>query len=136
MKRASNRLLSPIEKSVRKGVRQWRANKVAKSMPEELWKDVVALVPGTTVNRISKMMGLNHTALKRHYEEWKEQSTAFVEFTAVDSSSSPGAEQKPSDTTIEILLKNGCQVTIRQQSSYESAGNIFRDLWKELQCSR
>ena len=105
-------------------------------MPEELWKDVAALVPGTTVNRISKMMGLNHTVLKQHYQEWKEQNTPFVEFTAVDSFPCPDAEQKPSDTTIEIVLKDGCQVTIRQLSSYESAGNIFRDLWKELQCSR
>jgi hypothetical protein len=128
--------LSPIEKSVKERVRDWRAIKGTKSMPEELWKDVAALVPGTTVNRISKMMGLNHTVLKRHYHEWKARTTAFVEFTAVDSPSSPVVENKPSDTTIEIVLGNGCQVTIRQQSSYESAGNLFSTVWKEIQCSR
>jgi hypothetical protein len=132
----SNRLLSPIEKSVQERVRDWRAIKGTKSMPEELWKDVAALVPGTTVNRISKMMGLNHTVLKRHYHEWKARTTAFVEFTAVDSPSNAVVEHKPSDTTIEIVLGNGCQVTIRQQSSYESAGNLFSTVWKEIQCSR
>jgi hypothetical protein len=101
-----------------------------------LWKDVAALVPGTTVNRISKMMGLNHTVLKRHYHEWKARTTAFVEFTAVDSDSNIGAEQSSSDTTIEILLKDGSQVTIRQQSSCNNVGNLFSTVWKEIQCSR
>jgi hypothetical protein len=45
---------------------QWRANKITRFIPKKLWKDVAALVPGTTINRISKMLRLNHSDIKRH----------------------------------------------------------------------
>jgi hypothetical protein len=133
MKQKSDRLLSPIEKSVKKRVMQWRANKVTRFIPKKLWKDVAALVPGTTINRISKMLRLNHSDIKRHYQEWKEENTAFVELTAVDGSTNSDAAQKVSDTIIEITLQNGYQVTIRQQSSYENVRDIFKTVWNELQ---
>jgi len=136
LKQSLERFLTPLEKSVRKRLESWRAHRVGKAIPEKLWKDVASLIPGTTVNRISKMMGLNHTVLKRHYSEWKAQTTAFVELTTADSVTSISTEQKPLDTTIEIILENGCQVTISQQFSCESAGNLFTTVWKELQCSR
>jgi len=133
MNQKSDRLLSPIEKSVKKRVMQWRANKVTRFIPKKLWKDVAALVPGTTINRISKMLRLNHSDIKRHYQEWKEENTAFVELTAVDALTNSDAAQKVSDTIIEITLQNGYQVTIRQQSSYENVRDIFKTVWNELQ---
>ena len=132
MKRTSNRLLSPIEKSVKKRITQWRENKVTRSIPKKLWNDVAALVPGTSINRISKMLRLNHTDIKRHYQEWKEENTTFVELAAIDSLSTSNTTENL-DTTIEITLKNGYQVTIRQQSSSENVRDIFKTIWNELQ---
>ena len=132
MKRTSNRLLSPIEKSVKKRITQWRENKVTRSIPKKLWNDVAALVPGTSINRISKMLRLNHTDIKRHYQEWKEENATFVELAAVDSLSISNTTENL-DTTIEITLKNGYQVTIRQQSSSENVRDIFKTIWNELQ---
>ncbi len=137
MKNQSTKLLlTPAEKSVKKRIDAWRKNRTGKAMPKALWQEVSSLVPGTTINRIAQMMGLNHTILKGHYWEWKTQNTGFVEVTTQQLTTTMSCEQRPSNFTIEITLTNGSQVTIRQDTSYESAGSLFKSVWNELQCSR
>lgn len=60
---------------VRSNFEEWRAiRKNRKSIPPELWKQAAALYPAFTINKISKTLSLNYTALKRRVEQKPENS--------------------------------------------------------------
>lgn len=104
--------LQPTLEEVQQLFEEWRRNKKRRDrIPEALWKVVVSLSGDLSVHQISKLLHLNHTAVRDRVRAHKQgdgiqrNGSAFIE---LGMSSLPAA----GECTVEMERPNGMKMKI------------------------
>ena len=97
---------------------QWRCNKRrGDRIPAALWKAAVSLSGRHSTNKISKLLHLNHTALRdcigayKQGEEIQGKAPAFIELDMIPSGAIGECTiemERPDGGKMKICLKGGC----------------------------
>ncbi len=92
---------------VKKQFSHWRkTRKSHKPIPEDLWQNAINLSKIYYVNKISKELCLNHTALKKRVHDSQIASSPFIEIDIP----SPPSQISVSECVVEMVDVNGSQL--------------------------
>jgi hypothetical protein len=122
----------PTLEEVRRLFEEWRQGKKRRErIPETLWKAASSLSKQFSAHQISKLLHLNHTAVRDHIkaqnqdggrvEEAKE--AAFVELDVMPVVTTAG------ECVIEIEKKNGARLKLGFKCGGSDMINLAKTLW-------
>jgi hypothetical protein len=119
----------PTLEEVQQLFEQWRRNKRRSDrIPAALWEAAASLSGWHSTNKISKLLHLNHTALRgcigayKQGEEIRGKAPAFIELGMIPS----GAV---SECTIEMQRPDGGRMKICLKGSCIDAAELGRAFW-------
>lgn len=110
--------------NIRRQFKKWRAEKRSKRarIPEELWQSAVKLTPDYSIHRVSRVLHLNHTALKQRAlsagsknELKKEAGCTFIEVDV----------EKASTAECIVELEDGTGAKMKMHLKEATAGHVF-----------
>lgn len=121
----------PTLEEVQQLFEEWRRNKKRRErIPEELWKAAITLSKQFSAHQISKLLHLNHTAVRDHVraekqeEEIQEKEAGFIEFDVIQPAIA-------GDCVIEIEKGGGAKMRMSFQCSSSDMTGLAKRLWGE-----
>lgn len=121
----------PKVEEVQQLFEEWRRNKKRRErIPEELWKAAISLSEQLSAHRISKLLHLNHTAVRDHVraekqgEGIRDKGAAFIEFDVMPPALA-------GDCVIEIEKRSGAKLRISCKGSSSDMAGLAKTLWGE-----
>ncbi len=107
MSKSKHSVLSPDIAEAKNQFKHWRkTRKSRKPIPEDLWQSAINLSKIYSVNKISKELSLNHTALKKRFHDSQIISSSFIEIDMP----SPPSQISVSECVVEMVDVNGSQM--------------------------
>ncbi len=107
MSKGKNVAMSPDIAEALEQFKKWRrTRKSRKPIPEDLWQSAIKLSKIHSVNKISKELSLNHTALKKRVYDSEIISSSFIEIDIP----SPPLQISVSECVVEMVDVNGAQM--------------------------
>jgi NTP pyrophosphatase (non-canonical NTP hydrolase) len=123
--------IEPTVEEVQELFEEWRRNKKRRErIPEALWKVAISLSKQFSAQQISKLLHLNHTAVRDHIraekqgEEIQEKEAAFIEFGVIRPTIAE-------DCIIEIEKRSGAKMRMSFKCSSSDMAGLAKTLWGE-----
>jgi hypothetical protein len=124
--------IEPALEEVQQLFEEWRRNKKGRDgIPGALWKAAISLSKQYSAHQISKLLHLNHTAVRDHIradnqdEGIGEKGAAFIEFDVVVPPEPDG------DCVIEIEKRGGSRMRLSFKGSNPEIVGLAKILWSE-----
>ena len=124
----------PTLEEVQRLFEEWRQGKKRRErIPETLWKAANSLSGQFSAHQISKLLHLNHTAVRDRIKAQNQaegkaggaKETAFIELEVIPAVRAAG------DCVIEIEKKNGARLKISFKSGGPDMIGLTKTLWAE-----
>lgn len=121
----------PTLEEVQQLFEEWRRNKQGRAgIPEALWKAAISLSKQYSAHQISKLLHLNHTAVRDHIRADKqdegigEKGAAFIELDVIQP-------VPVGDCVIEIEKRGGGKMRLSFKCSNPEIVGLAKTLWSE-----